>query len=407
MKRRGHLLSCVCALAVMMVGGAVSTLAAGSIDFWTQYATQPYLIEAAEEFTRQTGIQVNLRAITFDTDTLFVAIAADAAPDLFTHGGAALGTFASQSILTPLEPIMAEWSFADDFIPEALEYGQYEGEQLALPFIGIAVRDLVYRVDAFEESGLNADHPPERWDDLVDYGRKLVRYNENGEMTRNAITIDRLAGEQLFLMYLHQQGARLIEDGHSTLNGEEALRALTFIADMYFTHRLTEPNFWGNIQDGTSVMEWNTMQLFSDRVIAQLGRPDLLRVATYPYAEVPATFGAVDFIALPKGAKNREEAIRFLEFLLSPEQQYKIVRATGMLPFYREAATWDWVQDSPVLFHYMAALSYAVPNPAHEHWFEMRQYLREAVRTATDPSDRVTPQAALERAHGFVERVLQ
>jgi len=93
-----------------------SSVRAQSVQLWTQDATQPWLLEALDSFTQETGIEVELRAIGFGTEEVFTAVAAGAPPDLFTHGLAALGAFAATGFLEPFESTLDKWAFAGECV---------------------------------------------------------------------------------------------------------------------------------------------------------------------------------------------------------------------------------------------------------------------------------------------------
>jgi multiple sugar transport system substrate-binding protein len=176
---------------LLLLCGLVSgnTLAASSVSLWTQSATTPALLEVLQQFMQETGIEVEVKAINWTTDAVFVAVAGGAPPDTFTHGSAALGAFAGAGILMPLDQIVGKWSFMNDMIPQVRDWNRADGKLYALPWNGVQQRDLVYREDLWEESGVNPGQPPVTWDDFVRTGKKLVRFNAEGAMTRSAITL--------------------------------------------------------------------------------------------------------------------------------------------------------------------------------------------------------------------------
>jgi len=372
---------------------------AQSVQLWTQDATQPWLLEAIDAFTAETGIEVEVKAISFGTEELFTAFAGDSPPDLFTHGLAALGAFAALGVLEPLESIYTKWEFAADIVPQGLAAGQYQGRQVALPLGGVVVRDLVYRSDLFELAGIGADQPPRNWSDLVEYGRKLTERRPDGTLARSGLAVD--TGDQMFSMLLRHLGRDLIEDGRSTLASAEAVEALSFQTDLIHVYGVHELGFNANLPAGTAAMTWTDMRYWSldDPVV------DFLKVATFPYEKEPATFLGTRIVMMPSGAKNKDEAIRLLEFLLHPRTQYRLTMLSGSIPFFGQAREWEWVQDSPVLVHFMAALSYAYPNPAHELWFDIRTIIQEAIASAMRQER--PPRNALEDAHARVQALLE
>jgi len=368
-------LSVVTSVAVLLacLWSFAPAAASGTVSFWTQNATNPAMLAVLESFTRETGIDVDLRAISYNLDELLVAFAAESPPDIFTHGGAALGAIASLDVLLPLDLYFERWDFTKDILPAVLEYGRYEGALVTVPIHGVSVRDLVFRKDLIEEAGLDSRRPFPRWDDLARDGQKLVRIGPNGVMQRSALNIG--VGDQQFSMFYHQSGGSLSRDGGPHLDVDPADQALTFYHSLIHQLRLWDINFSGDLTVGTTAMSWAAPSLF------YRGLDDgLLGVSTFPYSDKPATFGAVDWMAVTKGAKNLEGALALLEYTLRPEQKQILTQEFGGIPIYRHALEWDWLQEhQEVIAHFMSAFEYAVPNPSHRFWFDQRAVLRAMV----------------------------
>ncbi len=373
--------------------------AAETVTFWTQSATNQTLLDILDEFTQETGIVVELRAIGWGTDELVVAAAADASPDVWTHGEAALGFFASSGLVSPLTAHVDRWPFAKDMAPQARQALEYQGELVALPFRGYAVRDLLYRADLFEEAGLGADNPPIHWEDLIAYGKKLVKLSNDGAMARSAIN---QGDRQMFFMFMNQSGSTLFEEGRPMLDSQAAERGLAFLVDLIHQHRLVDLGFSARILDGTSAMEWAGASHFA-RATSDIA--PMLKVATFPYSDQPATFGAVDFLALSPSAKNPVNGLALLEYLLHPDRQERLSLDAGQVPIYGQAVNWDWVRDSSYMPHFIQAINHVKYQgyPA-ETFFEVRDAITEAVTNAVNLAEE--PRNALLQANQKIFGIL-
>jgi ABC-type glycerol-3-phosphate transport system substrate-binding protein len=370
---------CICSSAIGL---------AESVSFWTQYTTNATLLSVLNDFTRETGIEVELRNINWDTDAIFIGIASGSLPDLFTHGAASLGAFAAQGFMAPLEPYMANWLFLKDMIPQIREAGVYNGQQIAITWNGISVRDIAYRADFFAEAGLSASQFAKNWDDFIPMAKKLVQRDASGKLLRSAIVVPKSGTtiQQWWSMLHHQAGGDLLVNGLPHLNDGTAVEALQYYADMIHMHRLDDLNFSGNLTKGTSAMSWTSWGNIKPLIDSGMD----IGIAQFPYKVRPATFLATDWAAIPLGAKNPEGAAKLLEYLLHPERQKLLNQGVGgAVPFYRNAMQWDWVKSAPQLQHLFAAAAYGVPNPPHVLWFEIREILltniTEAVKGTTPP----------------------
>jgi len=300
--------------------------------------------------------------------------------------------------MAPLDGYLEKWPFSKDMVPEVISFLTYDGHQVGLPYLGVTIRDLVYRADMFAEAGLPPEEPPRNWDELVSYGKRLVRFDSEGKMTRSAIQLG--LSDQTFSMFHHQNGGELLKDGVPQLTTEAAVSALRFLVDLIHTHQLMALGFGGSLAVGTTAMAWERPVVFWRENYPT----EELWVATFPYSHQPATFMGMGFIAMSRSAVNVSEAVALLEYLLHPDRQEVINQYLGFVPFYYQAREWDWVQANPVMMHFMQALSYGVPNPPHEKWFEIRQVLREAVSAAVKQEQ--PPETALRQANELIGRIV-
>jgi ABC-type glycerol-3-phosphate transport system substrate-binding protein len=379
--------------------------AAESITFWTQKATNPTMLAILDEFTQETGIKVELKYIDFTTEAIYIGLASGVLPDVFTHGGAAIGAFGALNFLLPLESILDSFDFMKDMIPQVKAAGLYEGKQVAIAWNGITVRDLIYRVDILEETGVNPASLSQSWDSFIQNGRKLTQRNSDGSMRRSALNVPKTQtwAQQFFMLLQSQLGGSLLKDGKPALNDGTAVQALQLHADLIHTYQLDSYGHGGNLTTGSTAAMWGGWGDVKTSVDAghELG------ITHLPYTKQRAAFFAADWIAIPQEASNRAGAVKLLEYLLHPERQKRMNRemSGGALPFYRSAMQWDWVKATPQLEKLFDASLYGVPNPSHPLWFEMRDVLVSTVTAALRQT--ISPQAAMEQAQALITELLR
>ncbi|MGI6543545.1 MAG: extracellular solute-binding protein [Limnochordia bacterium] len=377
---------CVCSSAVGL---------AESVSFWTQYATNAALLAVLDDFTRETGIEVELRNINWNTDAIFIGIASGSLPDLFTHGSASLGAFAAHGFMAPLEPYMENWPFIKDMIPQVRETGAYNGQQIAIPWNGITVRDIAYRAEFFAEAGLSPSQFAKTWDDFIPMAKKLVRRDANGKLLRSALVVPKsgTTQQQWWSMLHHQAGGDLLVNGLPNVNDDTAITALQYYVDMIHVHGLDALDFSGNLTKGTSAMSWTSWGNIKPLIDSGMD----IGIAQFPYKVRPATFLGTDVAAIPLDAQNPAGAAKLLEYLLHPERQKLLNQSVGgAVPFYRSAMQWDWVKEAPQLQHLFTAVAYGVPNPPHVLWFEIREILLTNINAAVKGN--IPPRTAMEQA---------
>ncbi|HET7560425.1 MAG TPA: extracellular solute-binding protein, partial [Limnochordia bacterium] len=167
------------------------------------------------------------------------------------------------------------------------------------------------------------------------------------------------------------------------LTSTAATEALTFLADLVNTDELDTLGLKHDIFGGSTAMIWDDAGSWSQPVTQTRN----LRVSTFPYLQQKSTFLGAPIIMIPKTAKNRAGAAALVKFLMAPEQQDAINHASGELPYYPEAAHWDWVSGQAAIANFMAAAAYGAPNPADAHWFDIRTVIRDTVTAAFAQKD--------------------
>ena len=73
--------------------------------------------------------------------------------------------------------------FTDQFYPQLMDAMIYDGKVYGLPYV-TDTRILYYDKDAFAEAGLDPEAPPQTWDELVEYARKLDVKKDDGSYDR-------------------------------------------------------------------------------------------------------------------------------------------------------------------------------------------------------------------------------
>lgn len=110
-------------------------------------------------------------------DNMFLmSMAGDRAPDVFYVNFRQYYTFLEQGFARPLDDLIAKdpstMARVNPTVMKVLT--SYDGKVYAVPFFQVAVA-LYYRKDFFREAGLDPARPPQTWDELYDYARKLTK----------------------------------------------------------------------------------------------------------------------------------------------------------------------------------------------------------------------------------------
>ena len=143
--------------------------------------------QMTEDFNRENP-DVQVQAVYTgnydDTVTAIqTAIQGGNAPDLFVSLATQRFTMASTKMAMPLDELIAAdpegQAFVDDFIDGFMLDSYVEGSIYSIPFQR-STMVLFYNKDAFREVGLDPEHAPKSWQEMVDYAKKLTNDKRYG-----------------------------------------------------------------------------------------------------------------------------------------------------------------------------------------------------------------------------------
>ncbi|MEQ1936133.1 MAG: sugar ABC transporter substrate-binding protein, partial [Fimbriimonadaceae bacterium] len=104
-----------------------------------------------------------------------MSMAGDTAPDVFYVNFRQYYNYIDQGFCRPIDDLLAKSPSTKNRFNPTIEkvLRTYDGKLYAVPFYQVAMA-LYYRKDHFIEAGLDPNKPPQNWDEMIAYGRKLV-----------------------------------------------------------------------------------------------------------------------------------------------------------------------------------------------------------------------------------------
>ncbi|MBI4427681.1 MAG: extracellular solute-binding protein, partial [Ignavibacteriales bacterium] len=191
-------------LAATLVWLILSALAAGCgekqpagdarvvITFWHSFVanTIPSLNALIQKFeSEHPGIRIHAQYVpTGDAlvHKLVTAVQSKTAPDISWIHADFLDKLVQADAIFPMDDFtngpdgLTREDFEDIF-PASLEAGKWKGILYALPMEATSLA-LLYNKNLFKKVGIHPDHPPQTWDDLRNYAKKLT-VDSNGDGT--------------------------------------------------------------------------------------------------------------------------------------------------------------------------------------------------------------------------------
>jgi len=309
------------------------------------------------EFERRNP-DVDLRILSMgagamDPQKLMTSIVGNVAPDVISQDRFTIADWASRGAFLELDPLL-ERDKDDPLTPRKEQYyeapweeASYNGKLYAVP-TGADNRILYWNKGVFREkaralraAGLDPDRAPRTWSEILAYSKVLTERDANGRLLRAGFIPN--FGNAWLYIYAFQNNAEFMSaDGRTcTLNTPESQEALQFMLDGYEVlggyenAQSFQSGFLGQEND-PFITGKVAMKIDGDWILNGLARygPTMDLGASPPpvpddrffkrgrFANEPDTFitwfGGFSF-AIPKGARNVEDAWKFIKFATSTE----------------------------------------------------------------------------------------
>lgn len=326
---------------------------------------------AVAEFERRhPNIDVKLLSMGaggMNPQKLMTAIAGKVPPDVIYQDRFTIGDWASRDAFMPLDELIARDREKPDGIRQEEFYkacwaeATYKGRVYAVPY-NTDDRALYYNRALFREAGLDPDKPPQTWDELLSYAKKLTAYDRFGNFKRIGF-IPNFGNSWLYLYSWQNGGEFMSPDGRKcTLNNPYSIEALEYMVSVYDALKGIEAI--SSFQAGFKTQELDpfllglvAMKIDGNWCLDSIARyaPDLdFAVAPAPvprarlagegrFAGQPKfiTWSGGFSLAIPTGAKHVEEAWEFIKWMSSTEcwrisckaqQRYNLGRGRPYVP---------------------------------------------------------------------------
>ena len=239
--------------------------------------------------------------------------------------------WASRLALNSLDDLIKRDNFDSTMIFPALwQEVKYNNKTYAIP-TRTSSYALFYNKKLFREAGLDENKPPKTWDEVIEYSKKITK--EENQKYIQAGFIPTYGNLQTSILMAYQLEADFMsKDGtKSQLDNPEMIKALQWVVDYideYGIDKTTALLAGFGIADqhgfikgkiGMMVLDYSFIKKHINKY-----KPDL----EYGVAEIPKFEGYKSvsslgnfWVAIPRGAKNRNEAWEFIKYLAGKEIQ--------------------------------------------------------------------------------------
>ncbi len=167
--------------------------AAGKLVYWGHnYDTRVKIVNQTmvPGFAKDAGIQVQHENFETNQNELKILTAwtgGGSGPDLVSVGANNFANYVYRKLVAPVDytafGFKSQQELIDAFEPGALDGFIVDGKLYAMP-MDLASISMFYRKDIFKEVGLDPEKPPKTWDEVTEMGKKLIKRDSNGTVTR-------------------------------------------------------------------------------------------------------------------------------------------------------------------------------------------------------------------------------
>lgn len=285
----------------------------------------------------------------------------------------------------------------DDFFPALLQNASWRDTLYALPMEATSLA-LVYNREMFRQVGLDPDRPPQNWEELFDFARRLtIDTNGDGRIDQFGfyIPVYPASGSLNIWMvlqwspFLWQAGGHIIDEGQTRVlyNSAAGVRALTFWKNIY---RKLNAGGFGLAHDVGFASSRLAMVLDGPWNLPRYKEMKNLDWAIAPLPAGPvgrATYLAGEHLAIFRGSEHPEETWVFVKWVTSPEVQAEFSAASGYLPVRKSTLTLDnyveHLRTDPGLQAYVGQMGVGrARRPIDYGHVEINRHIAEAIEQA-------------------------
>lgn len=308
-------------------------------QWWGVELPEGVLEGICKDFTKDTGIKIELLSNPYaDTKTQIAAgAAAGTMADVVGLDGSWVYDFAKQKSIANLTELMGDAGYDDS---QLLDQIQFEGNTYMIPVVNFAY-PLYVNTDILSKAGVTK--MPETWSEFLDACDKVV---QNTDAAAFAIPLSTEAPNGIqnqFMTWLWASGGSML-----TKDGKPNLKGNTDLAEVVeFVKKLKDK---GYLSDGAEAMkEQDMVNEFENGRLAFMvdGISHLTTVKeeapniNFDYVKMPVKDGfegqsGMDVanwgIGISENCKNKKEAWKFVEYLMSPKVNAELAKQANAFP---------------------------------------------------------------------------
>ena len=307
-------------------------------QWWGVELPEGALDEICQKFTDDTGIKIELLSNPHaDTKTQIAAgAAAGTMADVVGLDGSWVYDFAKQGSISNLTKLMEKDGYDVSQLSDQIKY---EGNTYMIPVVNFAY-PLYVNMDILKEAGV--EKVPTTWTEFMDACEKIT---SKTDAAAYAIPLSSEAPNGIqnqFMSWVWASGGSMLNEGKPGLKGNETVKAVT---DLF--KEMSEKGYLAKgvnaMKEQDMVNEFQNGRLafmvdgISHLTLIKEEAPDL----NFDYAPMPVKDGYAEKsgldvanwgIGIASNCEHQEEAMKFVEYLMSPEVNAELAQLANAFP---------------------------------------------------------------------------
>ncbi len=350
------------------------------------------------------------------------AVQGGAPPDVAVLDTPELFSLLDRNAIMPLDDLIAQSggkAWLDDFYQALLLNARANGHVYSIPWQR-STPIFYYNKEMFQKAGLDPEHAPKNWTELVQYAQKLTIRDSSGTVTQWGVEAP-VADTSPWVIqgFLIEAGAKYFDPNGKWVkfNSPEAIRALQFILDLQNKYKVHPPGptgkpFWDQvpgdfIQQKVAMIYSTTGSMTFIRTNAKFAWNAGFMPADKQYGA--PTGGGSFYIFNKIPAPNQAAAWTFIRWMTEPQQAARWSINTGYVPIRKTElsapAFKDYLKQVPQALTATLQLRVAGEQMTIHDVDEIGILLVTAIQAAQ--TGRLSPQAALDQAQRDATQILQ
>jgi multiple sugar transport system substrate-binding protein len=347
--------------------------------------TRPFWEGLAAQYTKQSGIAVDLQVIDWNSidQQVTTMIQNNQAPDILNLN--AFASYAKDGLLYAADEVLSP-ATREDFLAPFARGGEYQGTLHGFPILSSA-RAFFYNKDLFARAGIA--EPPRTWDAFVEAAARIQALGPG--LIGYALPLGPEEAQAEWSIWMWNNGGDWKSGGQWAIDSEPNVKTLSFLSELANVRKVTQVN------PGKTNRTDGAFQLFKDGKVgmvmgfsplaAQLDAEGKVRygVAQVPTnAGTPVTLAVEDYLMAFKKPGNREAVKAFLDLYYQPDNITRWIGAEGFLPVTRSGL--ERMGASAKLKPYLDALPNARLVPTTDPtWDRVKLDVQQNIGLAVQP----------------------